>query len=320
MAASFSVAGFTHGAETVLFEKLKRRAVVPRSAFFQMQAGADHSQRAATLADLEIPLARFGDCWRPTADDVDRISWGKPAKKKMTGSRGVPHRLNQEERMLYDMARRKGLLEMSGSGWRKQRRGAPLANSYRSWCDSQGVPVVVVHKDKGGEDEVVLDLSPMRVPQHFVEIAEKVGAAEPGADIEFFEGMAVMLDDGSEHQTAQAGEEAETEAFSCSAASADLLDGFEKEPIYRLPMFVVAWQLQRPDAKALAKRLAVVFGTAEPASKGKKPSKTLQRGMPQIKPGGAGGMEVTGLGESAQGVLVDSSPGNQTSAPCNRPC
>jgi len=46
------------------------------------------------------------------ADDVDRISWGKPAKKKSTGSRGVPHRLNEEERNLYDMARRKGFVEI----------------------------------------------------------------------------------------------------------------------------------------------------------------------------------------------------------------
>eukprot|EP00961_Rhodomonas_salina_P241896 3267749-Rhodomonas_salina.4 len=88
-------------------------------------------EQTPTLATLDLPEARKGDCWRPTADDVDRISWGKPAKKKMTGSRGVPHRLNQvqspaslflrgsmhgpeqlpggqDERMLYDMARRKG--------------------------------------------------------------------------------------------------------------------------------------------------------------------------------------------------------------------
>ena len=73
------------------------------------------------------------DCWRPTLDDVDRISWGKPAKKKSTGSRGVPHRLNEEERKLYDFGRQKGFLEIPGSGWRKERRGAPLLNSYRNW-------------------------------------------------------------------------------------------------------------------------------------------------------------------------------------------
>ena len=86
------------------------------------------------LAQLSVGAA--SECWRPTLDDVDRISWGKPAKKKGTGSRGVPHRLNSDERVLYDLARRKGFLEISGSGWRKQRSDAPLANTYRSWCDA----------------------------------------------------------------------------------------------------------------------------------------------------------------------------------------
>ena len=80
----------------------------------------------------DLPRAEM-DCWRPTVDDVDRISWGKPAKKKTTGSRGVPHRLNEEERKLYDFARQKGFLEIPGSGWRKERRGAPLLNTYRNW-------------------------------------------------------------------------------------------------------------------------------------------------------------------------------------------
>ena len=57
-------------------------------------------------------------CWRPTVQDVENISWGKPAKKKGTGSRGVPHRLNHdEERKLFDQARKKGFLEVTGSGW-----------------------------------------------------------------------------------------------------------------------------------------------------------------------------------------------------------
>ena len=71
-------------------------------------------------AALVAPAAA-ADCWRPTMDDVDRISWGRNAKKKGTGSRGVPHRLNDDERSLYDIARRKGFVEIGGSGWRRQR-------------------------------------------------------------------------------------------------------------------------------------------------------------------------------------------------------
>lgn len=56
-------------------------------------------QESAVEQEEEDPLSHLPEpemeCWRPTPDDVDRISWGKPAKKKMTGSRGVPHRLNE---------------------------------------------------------------------------------------------------------------------------------------------------------------------------------------------------------------------------------
>jgi hypothetical protein len=75
--------------------------------------------------------------WRPTVDDVVRISWGKPAKRKGTGSRGVPHRLNEDERRAFDTAVRKGFLESAGSGWRKERRDSPLLNTYRSFCDAK---------------------------------------------------------------------------------------------------------------------------------------------------------------------------------------
>ena len=89
-------------------------------------------------AALILPRAET-DCWRPTLDDVDRISWGRNAKKKGTGSRGVPHRLNDDERSLYDFARRKGFVEIGGSGWRRRRSDAPLVNTYRSWCDARAV-------------------------------------------------------------------------------------------------------------------------------------------------------------------------------------
>ena len=51
------------------------------------------------------------DCWRPDVRDVEKISWGMPAKKKRTGSRGVPHRLNEDERRSFDQARRQGFLQ-----------------------------------------------------------------------------------------------------------------------------------------------------------------------------------------------------------------
>merc|ERR1719159_779690 len=98
--------------------------------------------------------------WRPTLDDVERISYGRPAKKKGTGSRGVPHRLNAAEREDFNRAVRRGVLDVAGSGYRAERAGAPLVNTYRNWCDARGVPMIVRHK--GVEDTVVVDLSPLR--------------------------------------------------------------------------------------------------------------------------------------------------------------
>jgi hypothetical protein len=178
-----------------------------------------------------------------------RISWGKPAKKKMTGSRGVPHRLNDEERMLYDMAHRKGFLEVGGSGWRKQRRGAPMLNTYRSSADARAAPLVVLHKSKSGEeDEVVLDLSPLRTPQHFADIARRCAEAHPGAKIEALELFEPADEDeaGAEEGGAAAaalGEEA--------VEKGELRDAFLTEPIYRLPQAGASPCAPRPARHAL---------------------------------------------------------------------
>ncbi len=44
---------------------------------------------------------------RPHIDDVDHISHGDAAKVRGTGSRDIPHRLNEAERELYVMATKK---------------------------------------------------------------------------------------------------------------------------------------------------------------------------------------------------------------------
>ncbi len=53
--------------------------------------------------------------WRPLLDDVDRIARGDAARVRGTGSRDVPHRLNQEERKLYDAAKRKACTVVDGA-------------------------------------------------------------------------------------------------------------------------------------------------------------------------------------------------------------
>lgn len=196
-------------------------------------------------------------------EDVERISWGKPAKKKGTGSRGVPHRLNEEERLLFDQARRKGFLEVGGSAWRAQRRDAPLLNTYRSLCDAKKQANIVLHKGKTGIDDLVLDLSPLRTPAEFANIAAECAARVCVPIPPLVTSEERRVDDSNE-ENAQEEEE----------------DPWESRPIYQLSPFFVSWELPRSEAKQLGKELAVLFQTAEQnaaKAKSKKP-----RG---IKPG-----------------------------------
>ena len=174
------------------------------------------------------------DCWRPDKQDVERISWGKPAKQKGTGSRGVPHRLNSDERVLFEQARRKGFLEVVGSGWRSERREAPLLNTHRSWCDARGQACLRLHKGlSGAVDTFVLDLSPLRMPEDFQAIAETCLHQIEGGTVYFQEDML------------------------------EALDAWESQPIYRLPPFRIEWELSRADAKTLGKTMASWFDTVE---------------------------------------------------------
>ena len=74
---------------------------------------------------------------RPSLDDVERISRGDAAKRRGTGSRMVPHRLNQSERKEWVLAKKRRFLLLRGSGYRKERGASPLANIYRQFCDAQ---------------------------------------------------------------------------------------------------------------------------------------------------------------------------------------
>ena len=101
-----------------------------------------HTASLARALTTSSPLfaANAAKKLRPSKDDVDRISWGKPSKKKGVGSRGTPHRLNEAERAEYDRAKARGYVEVAGSAWRKERRDAPLLNTWRNWCDAVARP------------------------------------------------------------------------------------------------------------------------------------------------------------------------------------
>ena len=100
--------------------------------------------------------------FRPTLDDVERISFGKGARKRGTGSRYIPHRLNQDERLLYNQAKENNYLVVKGTAYRRERKGSPLCNTFRQRCDALGQVCVVVEKHCGG-DRVKVDFSTLRV-------------------------------------------------------------------------------------------------------------------------------------------------------------
>jgi hypothetical protein len=231
------------------------------------------------------------DVWRPDVNDVERISWGKPAKKKGTGSRGVPHRLNLDERFLFDKARRKGFLEMEGSGWRSQRREAPLLNTYRSLCDARGQASIILHKRDTGIDELVCDLSPLRNPKIFHDVAQQCLDLQEGGEIEFQGSGTYIINDGNNDVTSSAGNLSMTLSIvdGGDIENNENLDDeetgpWETRPIYQLPPFCISWELQRSDAKALGKSFAKLFQTKEEnvtSSKkpiGVKPGKSRRNG------------------------------------------
>ena len=211
-------------------------------------------------------------CWRPTVQDVERISWGKPAKKKGTGSRGVPHRLNHdEERKLFDQARRKGFLEINGSGWRSQRRDAPLINSYRSLCDARGQVCIVLHKGNTGlDDELVIDLSPLRLPDTFDRLGHDIiSLIDLPAETNF-----ITFDDDILHD--ETGDESNSSSTAESLESGETdpsIDAWNERPIYQLNPYCISWKIGRSEGKSIGKKLASIFNTAEPqVSASKKPN------------------------------------------------
>lgn len=117
----------------------------------------------ATILSRTLMMVKKSDV-RPSLDDVERISKGQAAKKRGTGSRGVPHRLNEAERKEWDLAKKRRFLLLRGSGWRKERGDSPLANIYRQFCDSQGILCVTVSRGVGNPpvDEAIIDFSPLR--------------------------------------------------------------------------------------------------------------------------------------------------------------
>ena len=100
--------------------------------------------------------------WRPTLDDVERISYGKRANKRGTGSYNICHRLNQDERQLYNTAKSNNYLITKGTAYRRRRKGSPVANTYRQRCDALDQACIIIEKHSGF-DKIKIDVSTLRL-------------------------------------------------------------------------------------------------------------------------------------------------------------
>jgi hypothetical protein len=196
------------------------------------------------------------DVWRPTISDVERISFGQPAKVKGTGSRGIPHRLNAMEREWFQIARCKGYLTTPGSAYRSQRRDAPLINTYRNLCDARAQPSIVLHKQNSGYDTVVVDLSPLRNPKQFPIVAQTCQ--------QIYHHMQENLPDTERNTSASANDTNDSVFDDPANASLVPIESWRRLPIYQLPPYCVTWEtVPRSDAKQLCQSLAETFGTME---------------------------------------------------------
>lgn len=203
---------------------------------------------------------------RPSLDDVERISKGQAARKRGVGSRAVPHRLNEEERIEWNNAKTRQYLMLRGSGWRRERGDSPLANIYRQLCDAKNIPCISIAKGLGIGDDVsnattsqdnqgaienivIVDFSPLRLGycEEVTQIAQQCLTAAS-----VFPSLIRVDDQSDPRQLGWTEEEMD----------------YESDPIWRLPVHrVLASFSNRAESKAFAEVLVTELMTKKPKNK-----------------------------------------------------
>jgi|EP00624_Nannochloropsis_granulata_P003989 hypothetical protein len=146
------------------------------------------------------------------------------------------------ERKEFDLAKKMGFVQLRGTGYRRERKGSPLANIHRQLCDALGRPCIEVHRGLGTDasDEVVVDLSPYR----------PVGPVELDAAWEVCEGLEkeLLLPARESAATADAAAAAPTEAAGAPAGAASVVEMMDKEgdkDAVVLPALRAQWEQTR---------------------------------------------------------------------------
>jgi hypothetical protein len=160
------------------------------------------------------------------------------------------------------VAKQRRFVTLIGSGYRRERKGAPLLNSWRQYADAQAfVAVSLAH---GERSSVVIDLSPLRATstQAYLDACASCVAlaAELGAQ---WDDCTVLT--GAQRILQLAGALPADPAPAASStrfvAPLDADDDIWREAaIWELPPVTVSFSLdERADAKALAEALAARF-------------------------------------------------------------
>lgn len=200
---------------------------------------------------------------RPTVDDVMRISQGRAAKRRGTGSRAVPHRLNEDERIRYDVAIERGFLTLdSNAGYRRERKGSPLFNTWRMWNDARTKPAIMFVKrgQRRPMDELWIDVSTMREDLH--ELADSVNllAAQLSQKLN---APSIIEDDGE-----------------LSLNDVEELNGSETDllPTWRIPEIWIKYRFEdRSSAKKAAQIVADFVGSGDSSGKAQKNKQIKKR-------------------------------------------
>lgn len=226
----------------------------------------------------KTPDGRTNTLRRISRDDVERLSRGQPAKKKGSGSRNVPHRLNDVERQELNRAAKRGYVTLNGTGYRRNRKGSPLANIHRQWCDARERPQIILCKASGGRslDNVIVDLSPLRlqgllddpdaVADFMVRWKTDIFTAASSAGMklrtDYVEGN--TIDSAAEEEEGKDVDDDKDDVESVEYVSTLGASAWATQPIWKLPVVSVGvFEGDRPHAKAMVKELAELWDIPE---------------------------------------------------------
>lgn len=69
------------------------------------------------------------------------------------------------------MAKKQGYVVLRGTGYRRERKGSPLQNIFRQFCDAKAVACTSVLTGQGSDtiDEVEIDFSPLRASREVMD-------------------------------------------------------------------------------------------------------------------------------------------------------